>query len=49
MLSHDQSLSGRLINQAHHHHIFFRHFHIELLVLFAHGLWLAIKHFRYEY
>jgi len=38
MLSYDQSLSCRLIDQAHHHHILMRHFHADLLVLFAYGL-----------
>src|SRR5947209_4194951 len=31
MLSHGQSLSGCLIDQAHHHHILTCHFHVDLL------------------
>src|SRR2546423_13292532 len=38
VLSDDQSLSGRLIDQAHHHHILFHHSHANLLVFCAHGL-----------
>src|SRR5207247_802075 len=43
LLCHDHSLSGRLVDQAHHRHLLRCHFHADLLV-FAHSFAIRTTH-----